>query len=500
MPDALQDQVRNGASSARLQAIFPLRLRAGWRVQLSCLTLCLGLFCAGPNSQTAQSTATSQENRKVRLIVLTDIGGDPDDEQSLVRLLVYANEFDIEGLIAGAHPYKDGSPDVRTDLIEERVRAYGEVRENLLRHKKGYPSMQYLLDRIKRGHPDALNTEHAKDDVWRSIGNGKDTEGSGWIISVVDKPDPRPVWFSIWGGPNELAQAIWKVSRTRTPEQLAAFKAKIRVHACGDQDNTGFWLEKYHPDIFWLRNGLENWQEHYDKQMIRGMYQLGDQSLMSTEWMNTHVRQNHGPLGALYPSKTWSPPNNAMKEGDTPTWFSLVPNGLGDPREPAWGGWGGRFVKGPVRYEDAEDTLWGITSERVCIARWRPHFQADFQARMDWCATTLYREANHEPVAKVDGLLRRKVAPGTVVNLSAAGSSDPDGNTLSYNWYFYKESSSYKGDLTINNADASQASFPAPKVDSAQAIHIILTVTDNGTPNLSRYKRVIVTVEAAAKK
>ncbi|MCI0724346.1 MAG: DUF1593 domain-containing protein, partial [Acidobacteria bacterium] len=152
MYDVLQDQARNDASLAHIQAILPLYLRAGCRVQVACLALSLALFCAGSSSQTAHGTQTSQENGKVRLIVLTDIGGDPDDEQSLIRLLLYANEFDIEGLIAGADPYKAGSPDLRTDLIEERVRAYGEVRENLLRHKKGYPSMQYLLERIKRGH------------------------------------------------------------------------------------------------------------------------------------------------------------------------------------------------------------------------------------------------------------------------------------------------------------------------------------------------------------
>ena len=493
MRDLPQGQTKSGVLATLFQGFFEFRLGAAWRGASGCFLLWLLFLSAESSAQAAQRALPSVDNQKIRLIVLTDIGGDPDDEQSMVRLLLYANEFDIEGLIAGAHPYKDGPPVVRPDLIEERVRAYGEVRPNLLRHKKGYPTMEYLLDSIKKGHPAALSTEHAKDDVWRSIGEGKDTEGSEWIISVVDKPDPRPVWFSIWGGPNELAQAIWKVSKTRSSEQLAAFKAKIRVHACGDQDNTGFWLEKNHPDLFWLRNGLENWQEPYDKQMIRGMYQLGDESLMSVDWMNTNVRTNHGPLGALYPPKTWSPPNNAMKEGDTPTWFSLVPNGLGDPMEPTWGSWGGRFVKGPVRYEDAEDTLWGMTNERVCIARWRPHFQADLQARMDWCVAMLFREANHEPVAKVDGPVRREAAAGTVVNLSAAGSSDPDGNTLSYDWYFYREPSSYKGHLVINN-EGPQASFTAPKVDSAQSVHIILTVTDNGSPKLSRYQRIVVTV------
>lgn len=445
----------------------------------------------------AQAAAPPAE--KVRLIVLTDIGGDPDDEQSLVRLLLYANEFDVEGLIAAAHPYADGFPDVRADLIAERVQAYGEVRHNLVRHRPGYPSAQYLLDRIKRGHPDALNTEYAGEDVWRSIGEGKDTEASDWIISVIDKPDRRPVWFSVWGGPNELAQAIWKVSQTRNAKELALFKSKIRVHACGDQDNTGFWLEKNHPDIFWLRNGLENWQEPADKQMVRGMYQLGDDKLTAAAWMNRNIRRNHGLLGGLYSPETWSPPNNAVKEGDTPTWLSLVPNGLNEPMKPEWGGWGGRFVKGKVRYEDAADTLWGITNERVCIARWRPHFQNDFQARMDWCVTR-YRGANHEPVAAAEGPLQRRAAPGAAVTLSALGSSDPDRHALSYDWSVYKEAGTYGGDVRIDNSNAQQASFIAPQVDAPATIHVILTVTDNGTPPLSRYQRVVVTVDPAAGK
>ncbi|MCB1128715.1 MAG: DUF1593 domain-containing protein, partial [Verrucomicrobiae bacterium] len=37
---------------------------------------------------------------KERVFVLTDISNEPDDEESLVRFLVYANEYDIEGLVA----------------------------------------------------------------------------------------------------------------------------------------------------------------------------------------------------------------------------------------------------------------------------------------------------------------------------------------------------------------------------------------------------------------
>src|SRR5215212_6406278 len=118
-----------------------------------------------------------------RLIVLTDIGGDPDDQQSMVRLMLYSNEFDIEGLIATA----SGTPGelkeemTRPELIREIVRAYGQVRPNLLKHAAGYPEERRLLDRIKSGNP-----KRGRD----AIGEGRDTEGSRWIISAVDREDP----------------------------------------------------------------------------------------------------------------------------------------------------------------------------------------------------------------------------------------------------------------------------------------------------------------------
>jgi hypothetical protein len=75
------------------------------------------------------------------------------------------------------------------------------------------------------------------------------------------------------------------------------------------------------------------------------------------------------------------------------------------------------------------------------------------------------------------------------------GSGDPDGNALSYNWYFYKEAGSYRGEVKIENANAQQAAFIAPHVNSPATIHVLLTVTDNGAPPLSRYKRVVVAVD-----
>ncbi len=121
-----------------------------------------------------------------RLLVMTDIGGDPDDSQSMVRLLVHADEFNIEGLIASASgtPGELQNAVTRADLIGERVAAYSKVLPMLRKHDARFPDVDALLSVIKSG-----NKNRGLD----FIGQGCDTEGSDFIISVVDRDTPQPV-------------------------------------------------------------------------------------------------------------------------------------------------------------------------------------------------------------------------------------------------------------------------------------------------------------------
>ncbi|MHC4402170.1 MAG: DUF1593 domain-containing protein [Planctomycetota bacterium] len=210
---------------------------------------------------------------KARVVAMTDIGGDPDDRQSMVRFLLYACDFEVEGFCTGfGHGHYQNT---RPELIREAVDAYGKVLSNLRKHRPDYPSHERLRSLIKDGH----NGDPHK------AGPGMDSEASDWIIEVVDRDDPRPVWFSIWGGPRELAQAIWKVAQTRPPEELAAFKRKIRVHSIADQDRTAGWVKQHHPDVFWI----------YSDALFRGIWKEGDQAIVSPEWLEKHVREGHGP-------------------------------------------------------------------------------------------------------------------------------------------------------------------------------------------------------------
>lgn len=442
---------------------------------------------------TAVAGLTAQPAAKPRLLILTDIGGDPDDTQSLIRLVTYSNEFDVEGLIASAAgtPGELGVDIVKPELIREVVEAYGRVRGTLSLHAAGYPPVERLLDCIKSGNP--------KRGVGQ-LGRDKDTEGSLWIIRLGDRPDPRPLNIAIWGGSTELAQALWRVRNDRGRDGLNRFVGRLRVHSIAHQDDTGPWIVSNFPELFYVLSmepdGVDRRQGAY-----RGMYLGGDESLTSLNWISAHVKTGHGPLGALYPLKTWTVPNphGVLKEGDTPSWFYFLPNGLSDPEHPEWGGWGGRFRRvSRGLYRDAQDSTASVTDARATVWRWRPAYQNDFQARMDWCVKG-YREANHPPVAALNGkpgrdVVRKQTRPGANVLVDAAGSSDLDGDRLSYRWWIYREAGTLSEQAVIERAEQERATVRIPNGSAGAEIHVILEATDSGTPPLTSYRRMILDV------
>jgi hypothetical protein len=445
---------------------------------------------------------------KPRVIVLTDIENEPDDAQSLVRFLTYSNHWDVEALIATTSVHqKDKTAAWR---IREIVEAYAKVRDNLLKHEPGFPDADYLLSIIREGRAAYGMT---------AVGPGMDSSGSDMIIRVVDRDDPRPIWVLVWGGPNCLAQALWKVRMTRAPDDVAKFVAKLRVYTISDQDDSGPWIRKTFPNLFYIASpGVHAGGAYHHATWsgisgdnFHGRFVGADFSIVDNPWLDRHVRSK-GPLGAQYPVTKF------LMEGDTPSFLYLINTGLGDPEHPDWGSWGGRYEFYTPRMQkwllepetrpfwtNAEDEVQGVdgkwyTSNKATIWRWRSAYQNDFAARMDWTIKP-YAEANHPPVAKLNHPNRLSAKTGERVNLSAEGSSDPDGNALVYEWFPYIE----PGTLVISNArtgaplkieDANKinAYFTAPRVAKPETVHVILAVTDQGTPPLTRYQRVSITV------
>jgi len=428
---------------------------------------------------------------KPRLLVTTDIGGDPDDCQSLVRLLMYSNEFEIEGLIASASgtPGELGEAVTRPDMIRQRVKTYGKVLDNLRVHDSDYPDTSTLLNCIKSG-----NKNRGKD----YIGKGHDSEASEFIISVVDKNDPRPLNIAIWGGQTDLAQALWRVRQERSPEELAEFINKIRVYDIADQDGLFSWIHDEFPDVWYILNKAPKDQDKRDA-VFRGMYLGGNEDLTSKTWLRAHISQNHGPLGALYPDEgLWTAPNphSALKEGDTPSWFYFLRTGLNDPLHPEWGGWGGRFREvEPGLFRDAKDAVSDTKSARATVWRWRQDFQNHFAARMDWCIDAPY--ANHAPNAVVNGdstidALKLAVAPGETIYLNAGQSGDPDGDELNFHWWIYPEPGTYPDVMKITDPNQIELSLETPDDLGKKSFHVILKVTDDGEPALTSYRRILI--------
>ncbi|MDQ8199727.1 DUF1593 domain-containing protein [Pelagicoccus enzymogenes] len=450
---------------------------------------------------------------KHRMIVLTDMGADPDDEQSLVRLLLYANQIDIEGIIATTSCWHRDS--IRPDFIDTILDAYEKVQPNLLKHEKGYPSADELRAVAKDGMPKY---------GMEGVGEGMDTEGSDWIISALEKEDERPLWISVWGGPNVLAQALYKIDKTRSKKEAKRLIEKLRVYTISDQDDSAMWMRKTFPNLFYIVTPTDD----YGKATwiaINNNHEGSDNSLVSNPWLARNIQQGHGPLGAKYPDTAWG------VEGDTPAFLGLIPNGLNALERPNWGSWGGRYeltIPNIASFQDGSSVvvpepetrpIWTDTSDTytpyrisqykraiekdeksysgnaVTLWRWREDFQNDFAARMDWC-TMSYEEANHPPVVHLNHPREITVKSGQGFTLDAYGSSDPDGDSISYLWFHYPEAGTYKEFVSHNGAENfDRVNYTAPKVDKEETLHIILKLSDKGTPALTRYARVIVTVE-----
>ncbi len=445
-------------------------------IALVALSLGASVAQAQPAGESQRWIGAAQAGRP-RVIATTD--GEIDDRCSMVRFLLYTNEWDVRGIIHSSscyhwmgdadHPAKDWAD---VSWLDRQLDAYAEVYPNLVRHDPGYPTPDYLRGQVRLG-----NVAYEGD-------MSAPSPGSDRIVEVLLDPDPSPVWLLAWGGVNTIARALKSIEEDH-PEHVASVAAKARVFLIAEQDRVfrDYLLPRW-PDVEYLLCNAYG-AIAYDWQRIMSPE---EQAYFGATWMRANILEDHGPLCALYEAHG---DGRFMSEGDSPAFLHLVDCGLRAEVDPSWGGWGGRFER--------REGWWESTpADHDAILRWAPSLQRDWASRADWCVTAP-DEANHRPVAVLNGdssgaALALSVDPGEEVRLSASGSTDPDGNALAFRWWTLHPAGDYWADMPVADPLSPEAVIRIPADAAGRTTHVILEVTDEGDPPLTSYRRVVLEV------
>jgi len=482
------------------------------------------------------SDAKNPATPKPRTIVTSD--GEVDDMDSFIRMLLYTNEFKVEGLVYSSsmwHYKGDGNGTLftsempmtakmygaKTDLrwvgttwMSELIDKYAVAYPNLVQHDPLYPTPEYLKSIIRVGNIDFEGEM------------SKDTEGSDFIKKILLDNNNHPVYVQMWGGTNTLARALKSIEDQYkgTPDWSSVYKKvseKTILYIILDQDAT---YKKYvavnWPDVKVIYNGKQFWCLAYG-----GVRTFPDQlkPYLSGDWFLRNILKGHGPLLETYylwgdgrqitgdsehnqgsateMKKAGRQKYDFLSEGDSPSYFHLIDFGLNSTGNPSYGGLGGRFVQSAENKKLWEDVktvtdLNPYTQKQdpsFPQVRWFDVLQNDFAARADWCMKK-YAEANHAPVVTVErSLIQAKAGEKLILKGSA---SDPDQNTLSYKWWQYVEAGTYPTVVSILNGDQQNATIEIPAdTIQEQTLHFILEVSDDGSPRLTRFQRIIVQIK-----
>lgn len=367
----------------------------------------LGVFLIAAAAAEAQTNPAggALAGDRPRIIVSSDIGGsDPDDQQSMVHYLVYADMFDTEGLVSS--PPGTG----RKSHMDEAIGVYETDYPKLQTYSSKYPTPAYLRSISKQGATAAQSGATPPSTI---------SDGAQHIINRAKASDTRPLWVLVWGSATDVAQAVHKDP---------SIKGKIRLYLIGswntaqDPNARKYLYDNHRGSLWWIENDVT----------FRGMYQGGTQSgdLGNTTFVEQHVR-GHGAMGDWFYSK-----KKDLKMGDTPSLLYLM---RGNPNDPTGEHWGGKFWRntavGNTFWTDISDQS-TVTEDqaKATVNKWRTNYLRDWQARMDRCkaAASTPAPTNQPPAAAISAPAANGQSFMQGTSLAYAGTgTDPEDGALS---------------------------------------------------------------------
>lgn len=501
------------------------------------------------------NTVQAQPNKETKPRIVITADPELDDNNSLIRFLLFSCDLSVEGLIytssgyhwkgdgKGTKWYVPGREYARFGLdtcpctswrwasderfIDNAVDAYAKVYSNLKIHNANYPSPDILKSKIRFG-----NIEFDGD-------ISKNSPGSDLIKSLILDDKPGKLFITAWGGQSTIARALKLIQEQyEYTTQWDAIKKKISnkvvLLPSGDQDDMyAKYIKPNWPDIEY-RQFMGGPNYGYGAQLRA---KPEDSIYLTPTWMKENV-SDRGPLGSIY--RVWGdgkqmvkgdimdyfgfssytneqlramgyavwmpvqPKGSWLGEGDDHTFMNMPGNGLRAYEDASYGGWGGRQItkqvvnpfamSGDTSQQAMVSVLSSMNNSSTTYPNFFPAAQNDFAARLKWSVTSKYADANHAPIVTVEGPLNVMASPGETIKLNA-NVTDPDKNTVAIKWWQFHVAS-YPGTVTIANETTERAKISIPKdAVAGQKIHIILEAVDTGSPALTSYQRIIIIVK-----